>query len=49
MEPPGNIALRAARKAGELIVRATEQLDKVRIEQKGHNDFGHRDRPGCGA
>ncbi|MCV6603879.1 MAG: inositol monophosphatase, partial [Porticoccaceae bacterium] len=33
------IALRAARTAGELIVRATEQLDKVRIQQKGHNDF----------
>lgn len=39
MEPTVNIALRAARKAGELIVRATEQLDKVKVDQKGHNDF----------
>lgn len=34
-----NIALRAARKAGELIERATERLDVVAIEEKGRNDF----------
>lgn len=39
MEPTVNIALRAARKAGELIARATEQLDKIKVDRKGHNDF----------
>ena len=34
-----NIALRAARKAGELIERATERLDVVAIEEKSRNDF----------
>lgn len=39
MEPMINIALRAARKAGELIERATERLDLITVEQKGRNDF----------
>lgn len=34
-----NIALRAARKAGEIIARATEQLDSVRVDEKKANDF----------
>lgn len=34
-----NIALRAARKAGELIERAAERVDLVSIEEKGRNDF----------
>jgi len=34
-----NIALRAARKAGELIERAGERVDLVAIEEKGRNDF----------
>ena len=33
------IALRAARKAGELIERATQQLDVLAYEEKGRNDF----------
>jgi len=33
------IALRAARKAGEMIARATEQLDSVRVDEKKANDF----------
>lgn len=34
-----NIAVRAARTAGNVIVRAFEQNDKVEIETKGTNDF----------
>lgn len=39
MHPMLNIAVRAARNAGSVIVRAFEQLDKVEIENKGTNDF----------
>ncbi|MCK9503264.1 MAG: inositol monophosphatase [Porticoccaceae bacterium] len=39
MEPMVNIALRAARSAGEKIVRATERMDKIKIDEKGRNDF----------
>ena len=39
MHPMLNIAVRAARSAGTVIVRAFEQLDKVEIESKGTNDF----------
>lgn len=39
MEPMLNIALRAARKAGEIIERALERPDLLRIEEKGRNDF----------
>lgn len=39
MHPMLNIAVRAARVAGKVIVRAFEQLDKVEIESKGTNDF----------
>lgn len=34
-----NIALRAARKAGELIERAVDRIDVVTFEEKGRNDF----------
>ncbi len=39
MEPMLNIALRAARKAGELIERALERVDVIAFEEKGRNDF----------
>lgn len=39
MEPMVNIALRAARSAGDKIVRATERMDKIRVDEKGSNDF----------
>ena len=39
MEPMINIALRAARKAGENIVRASDDLDRVEVIAKGVNDF----------
>jgi len=39
MEPMINIALRAARKAGEMIVRASDDLDNFEVKAKGVNDF----------
>ena len=39
MEPMINIALRAARKAGENIVRASDDLDRIDVRAKGINDF----------
>ncbi len=39
MEPMLTIALKAARKAGEIIEHAFERLDLVSIEEKGRNDF----------
>lgn len=39
MEPMTNMALRAARKAGELIVRASDELDRVTRRAKGAADF----------
>ena len=39
MEPAINIALRAARKAGDLIARAAERMDLVQVEEKQKNDF----------
>lgn len=39
MEPMINIALRAARKAGEFIERSFERLDIIAVEQKGRNDY----------
>ncbi len=39
MQPMINIALRAARKAGELIARATENLDRNDVESKSVNDY----------
>jgi myo-inositol-1(or 4)-monophosphatase len=39
MQPMLNIALRAARQAGEIIARATDQLDTLDIKEKSANDF----------
>ncbi len=39
MHPMLNIAVRAARTAGKVIVRSFEQLDKVEVQSKGTNDF----------
>ncbi len=39
MEPMVNIALRAARKAGEGIVRASDDLDRFEVMAKGVNNF----------
>ncbi len=39
MEPMLNVALKAARKAGEILERAFERVDLIEIEEKGRNDF----------
>jgi len=39
MEPMINIALRAARRAGEIIVRASDELHRFEIRAKGINNF----------
>ncbi|MCB1667106.1 MAG: inositol monophosphatase [Pseudomonadales bacterium] len=39
MEPMVNIALRAARKAGEMIARASDRTDLIKIDEKGLNDY----------
>lgn len=39
MEPMTTIALRAARKAGELIVRASDDLERINPKAKGAADF----------
>ncbi|MCF7982399.1 MAG: inositol monophosphatase [Pseudomonadales bacterium] len=39
MQPMLNIASRAARKAGEIIIDAMERVNLLAIEEKGRNDF----------
>lgn len=39
MHPMLNIAVRAARNAGKVIIRSMEQMDKVEVESKGSSDF----------
>ena len=39
MEPMANIALRAARKAADVMVRAYERIDELTIEEKSKNDY----------
>lgn len=39
MHPIVNIAVRAARKAGDVIVRGLNRLDRLDVTAKGHNDF----------
>jgi len=39
MQPPVNIAVRAARRAGEIIVRSMNRLDSIQVTTKGRNDF----------
>lgn len=39
MHPMLNTAVRAARSAGELILRSSDNIGQLRIDQKGKNDF----------
>ncbi len=39
MQPLLNIAISAARQAGDIIVRHMEQLDRIKVTAKSHNDF----------
>jgi len=39
MHPTVNIAVRAARAAGDIIVRSMDKIDRLTITSKGNNDF----------
>jgi myo-inositol-1(or 4)-monophosphatase len=39
MQPMLNIAVRAARRAGEIIVRGLNRLHRLEVQRKGQNDF----------
>ena len=39
LAPQVNIALRAARQAGQFIRRAADDVQRIKVEQKGRNDF----------
>src|SRR6202789_1197771 len=39
MQPLLNIAMRAARRAGDLLVKSLSRLDSLKIDTKGRNDF----------
>ncbi len=39
MHPMLNTAIKAARSAGKLIVRYLDQIDRIEVERKGHNDL----------
>lgn len=39
MQPMLNIALRAARSAGELIFRSIERLDSIKVDEKEAKDY----------
>jgi myo-inositol-1(or 4)-monophosphatase len=39
MHPLLNIAVRAARRAGEVIVRSLVRLESLEVTSKGRNDF----------
>ena len=39
MQPMANIALRAARQAGQIILRAMDRLESLDIQEKGRNDY----------
>lgn len=39
MQPMLNIAVRAARKAGNVITRAVDRIDRLEISVKAQNDF----------
>ena len=39
MHPMLNTAIRAARRAGNILLRNADRLDRLAVETKGHNDF----------
>ena len=49
MQPLLNIAIQAARRAGEIIVRGLNRVHRLDVRAKGQNDFVTRDRHAGGA
>jgi myo-inositol-1(or 4)-monophosphatase len=39
MQPMLNIAIRAARSAGDLILRSSDNVGRLHVDQKGKNDY----------
>jgi len=39
MQPLLNIAINAARQAGDIILRYADQIDRIKISEKTQNDF----------
>ena len=39
MQPIINIAITAARRAGDIMLQSMDRLDTIRVEEKGNNDF----------
>jgi myo-inositol-1(or 4)-monophosphatase len=39
MQPTVNIAIKAARRAGNIILRHADRLDMLNVETKGRSDF----------
>ena len=39
MHPMANTALRAARRAGQILLQAMDRLDRIQVEEKAPNDF----------
>jgi myo-inositol-1(or 4)-monophosphatase len=39
MQPMTNVALRAARQAGQIMLRSMDRIDTLSVEEKGRNDF----------
>ena len=39
MQPMLNIAVRAARSAGDLILRSAENVGRLHVDEKGKNDY----------
>jgi len=39
MQPMLNIAVRAARSAGDLVLRSADNVSRLHVDQKGKNDY----------
>jgi myo-inositol-1(or 4)-monophosphatase len=39
MNPLQNVAVMAARRGGNVLIRYLQKIDKLKVEKKGHNDF----------